>query len=241
MRRKSQIAFKLVVLLTVVLDCQFCSAAKVVIQQTTRGYITESGHRNPTILNYGVGDLRSSACDLVLAGCVSDARNFFVFDLSSVTEPIASAELVLQVPSQFPGPSQGYTSPDPSENFELHDVVTPLATLVNGTGGVAAHADLGSGTIYGSRTMTAADNGHIVVITLNANAIAALNAATGLIGLGGSLTTLDAAANEEYTFGFTSFLSISDLRLTLVPEPSTSVLCLVGVATALMRRKQPPL
>ena len=48
--------------------------------------------------------------------------------------------------------------------------------------------------------MTAADNGSVVEITLNSSAIAALDAATGLIGIGGSLTTLDGLANDEHTF-----------------------------------------
>jgi len=78
--------------------------------------------------------------------------------------------------------------------------------------------------------MSAADMGNVVEITLNSSAIAALDAATGLIGLGGSLTTLDGLANNEYTFGWTHIGSpISELRLILVPEPSTLGLCLAAI------------
>jgi hypothetical protein len=111
-----------------------------------------------------------------------------------------------------------------------------MATLVAGTGGVAAYADLGSGVVYGSRTMTAADQGTVVEITLNPAAIAALNAATGSIGIGGSLTTLDGVANSEFTFGSSgSVTDITELRLTLVPEPSSAILGFVA-SLALMHR-----
>jgi hypothetical protein len=103
-----------------------------------------TGNHQPETHNYFVGDR---------FGVGRDFRNFFVFDLAGVTQPIASAKLALFVPIL---PEPGYESPDPSENYELHDVVTPFATLLDGTGGVAAHADLGSGVVYGSRTMTAA-------------------------------------------------------------------------------------
>ena len=106
-------------------------------------------------------------------------------------QPIASAKLALSVPAT------GYISADPSENYELHDVTTSLGNLLNGTGGVAAHTDLGTGVVYGSRMMTAADSGNVVEIELNSSAIAALNAAIGLFGIGGSITTLDNLSNVE--------------------------------------------
>jgi hypothetical protein len=80
---------------------------------------------------------------------------------------------------------KGYTSADESENYVVKDVLTPISNLVGGVGGVATHADLGSGVVYGSRPMTDADNGSVVEIQLNEAAIAASNAETGLIALGG--------------------------------------------------------
>jgi hypothetical protein len=127
--------------------------------------------------------------------------------------------------------------------MKLHDVVTPFDALSNTTGGVAAWNDLGTGVVYGSRTMTAADKGSVVEITLNSSAIAALNAATGLIGIGGSLTTLDGAANDKIVFGGTGFSDtfppdMSQLRLTLVPEPSTLFLLAIGAVSLLGRRRR---
>jgi hypothetical protein len=171
-------------------------------------------------LNYFVGDNLSN----------KDTRNFFVFNLAGVTQPIASATLALYVPGAPGDIGPGYESPDPSETYELHDVVTPIASLVGNTGGVAAYNDLGSGVVYGSRTMTAADNGSVVEISLNPSAIAALNSSDGLFGIGGSITTLDELMNSEHTFAYTEAdTNVAQLRLTLVPEPSALALLGLGV------------
>jgi hypothetical protein len=200
----------------------------VAINPTGRGWYAETGQNFPGTFNYFVGDSRARNCTI----CAADSRNFFVFDLAGVSQPIASAKLALHVP-----PS-GYTSRDPSENYELHDVVTPIESLLDGTGGVAAHTDLGSGIVYGSRTMTAADQGSVIEIELNSSAIAVLNSSHSLFGIGGSLTTLDGVANSEGTFGFTSLSTdLVQLRLTLVPEPSTLLLLLIAGSSLLGYRK----
>jgi hypothetical protein len=224
----------LIALFSFMAICPLVSAQTAVIPFTDRGWYPPTGLHDPFILNYIVGDWRTSFGN-------NDSRNFFVFDLSTVTQPIATAKLALFVPGPSP---PGFFSGDGSENYELHDVSTPIATLLNGTGGVAAHTDLGSGVVYGSRTMTAADMGSVVEISLNAAAISALDAATGLIGFGGSITTLDGLANDEYVFGWTNGwltnqIETTQLRLTLVPEPSSVVLCLAATFATLMRRRRP--
>jgi PEP-CTERM motif len=86
--------------------------------------------------------------------------------------------------------------------------------------------------------MTAADNATVVEITLNSSAIAALDAATGLIGLGGSITTLDDLANNEFIFAYSEIGNeITQLRLTLVAEPSTILLLGIGAISLLGYRK----
>jgi hypothetical protein len=87
--------------------------------------------------------------------------------------------------------------------------------------------------------MTAADMGSVVEIPLNAAAISALDAATGLIGIGGSLTTLDGLANNEVAFGSSGNpTDITELRITLVPEPSSLLLCLAGIFGTQLRRRR---
>ena len=179
----------LISLLMVLVECSLVSAQTVVINYTDRGSYTETGFHNPSNPNYVVGDSRG------FIGACGDCRNFFVFDLSSVVQPIASAKLALFVPSSLSGP--GYVSADPSENYELHDINTSIGTLLAGTGGIAAHTDLGTGVVYGSQTMTAADMGSVVEITLNPAAVAALDSATGLVGIGGFFTTLDRSNTKK--------------------------------------------
>src|SRR5262249_51241355 len=150
----------------------------VVINRTGRGWYSETGvHSVPMNVNYGVGDTHGPNCQTT---CFSDARNFFVFDLSGISQTIVSAQLQLDVPAG------GYDSPDPSENYELHDVTIPIATLLDGTGGIAAHTDLGGGVVYGNYLASFADViARKVDIPLNSSAIAAMNATHGLFGIGG--------------------------------------------------------
>src|SRR6266480_4071408 len=165
MRRFTGCVSILIAIFTFVINCPLATAQTVVIPHTDRGQYSNTGFHNPSNPNYVVGGDSFS----------SVYNNFFVFDLSGVTQPIASAKLALYVPSALAGP--GYNSPDASENYELHDVTTSIATLVAGTGGVPAHTDLGSGVVYGNRTMTAADMGNVIEVTLNAAAITDLDAA----------------------------------------------------------------
>src|SRR5690606_6871505 len=130
----------------------------------------------------------------------TERRSFFVFDLSSVTGTIGSATLRLFNPFLSPF-LPGYVSPDPAELLNIYDVSPPADVVRQGLAGTSGFADLGGGTLFGSRLVSAADNGTIVEITLNSAAIAALNAATGLFALGGALGTIDSSA-EQYVFGF---------------------------------------
>jgi hypothetical protein len=229
MRRISTSANMLLALFASAINSSVAAAQTVVISQTDRGWYVDDGFSNASssnVDNYLVGK-----CCLG----VREHRNFFVFDLASVAQPIASAKLALSVPG---GRLDGYSSPNSSENYELHDFATSIATLVDGTGGVTAFEDLGSGVVYGSRIMTAADNGSVVEITLNPAAIADLNSATGLIAIGGSLTTIDGGMNEESTFGHSEEArNITELRMTLVPEPSSAILvCMASPALPLLSR-----
>jgi hypothetical protein len=190
------------------------------IGYTDRGWYDATGFHDPLNKNYAVGRA------LYQFG-VQESRNFFVFDLSGIAKPITSATLTLFDPL--------YISDAPSENYELHDVVTSIPKMIAGTGGLDAFDDLGSGVVYGSRTMTAAENptAHYTVpvtasinIPLNSSAIDALNNATGLFAIGGSLTTLNDQPNEEAVFGFSDLVEMSQgmLQLTAAPEPSSIAL-----------------
>jgi PEP-CTERM motif len=201
-----------------------------VINATNRGWYINSGSHNypfSSTENYVVG---SDQKDPYLI----EYRNFFFFDLAGVSQPIASAKLVLS--------AGHYDSGATTENYELHDVTTPIDVVLrppNGGISVPNFDDFGTGVVYGSRTMGWPDFGTVVEIELNGAAISALNATHGPFGIGGSLPTLNSSLpNGEIVFGSTgSSKSISQLRITYVPEPSTLMLLAIGAISLLGYRE----
>ncbi len=151
-----------------------------------------------------------------IAGLYSghEDRDYFVFDLSSVNQPVTGAQLNLTNPN-------GYVSPDPTETYSLSDVSTPIRTLeATGTGQTAIFNDLGTGVGYGSRTVSGADNNAIVSLSLNASGVSYLNSVRGgQAAVGGAVTTL-AGGGDQYIFGNTGYPSdVKQLVLNLgVPE-----------------------
>jgi len=162
-------------------------------------------------------------------------RDFFVFDLSGVSGPITSAELSLFNPCATCAPENfdGYLSPNASETYQVTNVNTPVATLeASNTGAVSIFSDLGTNTLYGAQSVSAADDGQQVLIALNGDAIAALSASTGLFAFGGRLIGLPAnpaRADNEVIFAATDGVPTDKLQLILttaggttsaVPEPA---------------------
>jgi|GEM_PF-1064363 len=156
-------------------------------------------------------------------------RNFFTFDLSSLSETIVGATLRLENPS-------GGFSGDPA-TFSLYDVTTPVATLTtdhSGTAGQAIFADLGTGDLYGSIGIDSSSDGTILSISLNAQAISDLNAAVGSdFALGGAVS-----GGHALIFGSTGsgspvrelVLETSSTVTTTTPEPSSLALFSIGAA-----------
>ena len=104
------------------------------------------------------------------------------FDLSGVTVPIAAAQLVLAFPA---GAYQSVRYPS-GEGIQLFDVTSdPNSFGFNFAAGVArpfsatVYNDLGTGVGFGGRGYSPADEGTLTVIDLNADAVAAINAAAG--------------------------------------------------------------
>lgn len=177
------------------------------------------------------GGIHGSGNDNYFVGEIgSEYRNFFVFDLSSVGENILTAELRLY------NPVNGYSSPDATETYDLYDVTTAVGTLTadNGAGnGSAVFADLGTGTQFGSRVVSGADNNTLVSILLNGSAVSNLNAASSLWAIGGRLSTVTPGGSNEFFTGFTGGQFARELVLTTgpaptVPEPGTLALLGVG-------------
>ena len=108
-------------------------------------------------------------------------HDYFVFDVGK--EPIVSSAVL-----RLWNPPTGYLSPNPSELYKLYDVSTGVSDLMSDqTDATGIFDDLASGTELGSRMVTAADDGMFVEITLDADAIDALNHSRGLWAIGGTL------------------------------------------------------
>src|SRR4051812_12584138 len=177
MRRTNIWTSTLLTLLGVLLCGTVVSAQTIIVPHTYRGDINAEGANygiNPAHANYFIGEYRDPRGHECYPYCSADWRNYFVFDMSSIEQQIIAASFEIYASgsgSSGPQSGAGYYSPDPSENFELHDVNTPAAELIDIYGSEAArkvmHTDLGSGIVYGNRDMTAADCGNIVSIELN--------------------------------------------------------------------------
>ena len=196
------------------------SAATIVLGAIDQGWYRQNGEHLVANPNYVAG---------MTGG--NQFRNFFVFDLAGLTS-IQSAALRLN--------TEEYSSADPTETYTLFDVTTPIASLINGTGGLGAFDDLGSGTSYGSRVYSLGDEFQVRDLTLNPAALTALNLTIGgLFALGGALTSLDPSTpGNEFVFGF-SGNNLARLVLETerdVPEPSTLLLVGAGAAVGLSRR-----
>lgn len=204
----------------------------VTLDAMDSGWYRSTGFHNSADTDYRVG-----------ADGPLETRNWFVFDLSAVAGNILSAELRLF------NPAAGYQSGDPTETYFLFDVSTPISMLTsnNGAGnGASVFTDIGSGDVFGSTPVSAANNESTVTIALNVDALTSLNAAASLWAIGGRLTTLDAPVDLEYVFGGSAEMSrqlvLTTDAIAAVPEPSSLALLSLGgiVLVRTIRRRAAP-
>lgn len=177
-------------------------AAYTTVNSISQGWIHGSGYQIPGNTNYLVGYRGNNY------------RDFFVFDLSNVSGNIIGAALRINV--------SGYSSLDPSETVDFYDVSTPASALMDGTGGADAYIDLGTGTLYGSVTITGAEGYQTIDIPLNESAAAAINSALGgYFSIGGALITY--GDNNEYVFGDSMQYVVQLVLITDTVPPSVTV------------------
>lgn len=141
-----------------------------------------------------------------------DFNDFFVFDLSGVTGTITSAQLDV-------GDVQNGFDSSPISIWDLYDVSTPISTLIADQFDAAGiYGDLASGTLFGTQTVTAADDNSQIIIPLDADAVSALNGAVGgSFAIGGTLPQVN------------------------IPEPATIGLLGAGlVGLGVLRRRTEP-
>ncbi len=155
------------------------------------GWYNAANFHDPANNNYLVGYHTNS---------MAEYRDWFVFDLPSFTSPIATVELRLFTFS--------CNSADGMETLEMHDVATPITTLVAGAGPGITNVfnDLADGTVYGTRAVLVSEANSFIKITLNSNAVSAVSAAAGQrFAIGGRLSSLSPMpTNDERLFAFSS-------------------------------------
>lgn len=158
-----------------------------VTSQLDRGWYNAAGEAAPTNAAFGVGG------NYTVGMTGTEVRNFFVFQIPQIAEPIISAELVLYVTAPEDG---GYVSPDGTETLVLYSLdyfsVDVLRRRDTNEASLAVFEDLGDGIAYSSPTIfTPMNQNSEVVIPLND---AFLNLVTNRFGtaiaLGGRLTSI---------------------------------------------------
>lgn len=196
-------------ILSVVL-CMTARSTAGTIVASDAGFYFDTGFHSSTSENYDSDGV---------------THDFFVFNLAGVSGTVTSASLMIF------NPPVGYSGPSAGLPFDVFDVSTGVSALEashasNDPSGVTIYNDLGSGTLYGTQTVSQADDNNYVTVNLDSAALAAINAAVGQeIAFGGALQS---PSSTEFIFGFSNTADVNQLVIdtsaTSTPEPSTATL-----------------
>lgn len=210
MLRKPRLTVLAIVAMCLV-DATMARGDTIAVSTADSGWYNTAGSHNPSNQNYISGDLSTS-----------HFRNFFVFNLAAAAgEIITSAQL--QLWTYFVTGSGTYTT---------YDVVTPVSTLTaGGSGQFTTYADLGSGVSFGSISLIPIQSHSLILITLNAAAIAAIQAQANVgavFAIGGDFLGVSGTS----AFASSDFNTANQLILQTQPTPvpdSASILALMLV------------
>ena len=201
------------------------------VTATRTGWFANNGQHSSGNPNYEIGDVED---------------NFLLRDFLTFTLPLPGAGKQF-VAATLTIPTNAISTSDPSETATFFDVSTAASTLSashssGDSAGLAAYADLGSGTIFGSRVYFLSDPPGSSTITLNSAALDAMNAAVpgSSFSIGGAVTSLDAIDNIEIIYVGAAGPSFPQLALTTGPAPEPGSAVMLGMIAAGFAARRSP-
>lgn len=200
------------------------SFSALIFPATYRGWVLSDGTGNGAL------------ADNNYLATPNQSNNWFAFDLASeVPGTVTSAKLYLFNNGYWKNPGVWG-----SGTYTLYDV-SPASQAILNSGdlnpGIPVFTDLGSGTSYGSVGFSTADNGHYMILELNASGLSDLQSAWGssFFNIGGAAT--GAGATFSYSASLDTYLEITS---TPAPEPgtwATAALLLCSAASLRWRKR----
>jgi len=206
MKSKSLPAIAGILALVGILCGSSARADTLVLSSSAQGWINQSGAASvvSATSNYIAGNC-TFPCG-INPGQGGEFRNFFEFSIPVLDAPIVSVSLVLHT---------GVITLNQVGMTAIDYQVTSLGSSP------FTFDDLGTGTVYGSRTYTAADANMVLPIALDADAISAIGSGGITFSVGGRVisgATFDPSAPSQFAFGQSQGFS-QVLRITTVPGP----------------------
>lgn len=200
-------------------------ASATIIDASNQGRFDSTGSNAGGGTGYIAGQVNTGGSSVVTF------RNFFVFNLASLSGTVSSATLDVHQPP--PGSGNGFGGATSPIVYNLYDVSSALPTSpTSQTGQTSIFDDLGTGNILGTASILASSNGSVISIAFNTFGLAAIqNALGGIFAVGGAIDLTGAGSNDRYSFAF-SGNRWGQLNVNLnggtrpgdpgeVPEPST--------------------